>query len=452
MGRMTRREVLAMGRDLGAGLAAGAMLPLAGCRHGGKAAAGPMSQSMVLAPSATAVGLGSLKAHAVNANLLYGCAVDVKQLRADQHYGALVAEQSSIIVPENAMKWAALRPTPELFDFADADYLVDYAERNNTKLRGHCLVWHEARPKWFDSVVYQGNARQIFTEHIGTVAGRYSGRMHSWDVVNEAIDVKDQRADGLRVTPWLQLLGPDYIEMAYKTARAADPSALLTYNDYGLEMDDAASEQKRAAVLVMLRRLKTRNVPIDAMGIQSHLTAEGFNAAPRRYAGLMAFISELSGMGLQVFLTEMDVNDGALAGDELQRSHAVAQTYHNYLTTVLGNKSVKAVLTWGITNKNTWLNYDKRFLRGDGHQQQPLPFDGEYRATPAFFAMRDAFDGRGMVAPVASSAQEADPYAPFTPHAAGDMPVKPVVAPTVQSAPVPAGPASTLPAMPTTGK
>jgi endo-1,4-beta-xylanase len=239
--------------------------------------------------------------------------------------------------------------------------------------------------------------------------------------------------------------------MAFKTARAADPNALLAYNDYGLEMDDAASEQKRAAVLVLLRRLKTRNVPIDAMGIQSHITVEALKAAPRRYAGLTGFISELNGMGLQVFLTELDVNDSNMSGDDLQRSHAVAQTYRNYLSAALSDKSVKAVLTWGISSRNTWLNRDKRFMRGDGHMQQPLPFDGDYRATPAFFAMRDAFDARGT-APVPAAVdaqQQADPFAPFTPHPGGEMPVKPTAAP---AAPTPIVPASTLPPMPTTRK
>ena len=455
MGRMTRREVLAMGRDLSVGLAAGSMLPLAGCHHGGKPT-GAQNPSLVLAPSALATGAGSLKAHATTANLLYGCAVDMKQLRTDEHYRLLVAEQSSILVPENAMKWDALRPTPELFDFADADFLVDFAEKSSIKLRGHCLVWHEALPKWFDGVVYRGNARQILTEHINTVAGRYAGRLHSWDVLNEAVDLKDQRADGLRVTPWLDMLGPEYIELAYKTARASDPNALLTYNDYGLEMDDTASEQKRMAVLVLLRRLKARDVPIDALGIQSHLTAEPLKGAPREYKGLRGFISEVRGMGLQVFLTEMDVSDRNLQGDDLERSHAVAQTYHNYLTVALNDPGVKAMLTWGISNRHTWLNSDKRFLRGDGHMQQPLPFDGDYRATPTFFAMRDVFDARGTAPmPVATDTpqQEANPYAPFTPHPGGELPAAKPVVPGPQVTPAaPAPPASTLPPMPTTGK
>jgi len=432
MKRLTRRELLALVRDVGAGLAAGTLLPLAGCHH-----RETQPSSRVIAPGVNAVGEGSLKAHALNANILSGCAVDVHALRMDARYRGLVTEQCSIVVAENAMKWDALRPAPGVFDFADADYLVDFAEKNDMKLRGHTLVWYRALPGWFHDTVFKGNAQQVLTEHIATVAGRYAGRMHSWDVVNEAIDPNDQRLDGLRKTVWLDLIGEDYIEIAFRAARQADPSALLTYNDYGIEMDNYASDQKRAQVLLLLRRLKARNVPLDAVGIQSHLPAETLTSSTK-YSGVAHFIAEARGMGLQVFITEMDVSDSAIQGDQRERNRAVAQTYSDYLQVVLADLAVKAVLTWGISGRHTWLNSEQP--RADHSALQPLPFDGEYRTLPAFFAMRDAYDGRlaSLKNPPASAI---DPWAAFTPRAKA--------AATAEKVPaaVPA-PASTLPSMP----
>jgi len=432
MSALTRRQLLAMGRDVGAGLA---LLPLAGCHPRVNA-----TSSRVVLPGLSPLGEGSLKAHALNANLLSGCAVDVHALRSDERYRGLITEQCSIISPENAMKWEALRPAPDVFEFADADYLMDFAEKNDIKLRGHNLVWHRALPKWFADNVFKSNAKQVLTDHINTVAGRYAGRIHSWDVVNEAIDVNDQRLDGLRKTVWLELIGEDYIEIAFRAARQADPSALLTYNEYGIEMDNYASDQKRSQVLLLLRRLKARNVPLDAVGIQSHLPAEALETS-RSYAGVANFIAQVRAMGLQVFITEMDVSDAAIQGDERMRNRAVAATYSDYLHTVLADPAVKAVLTWGISGRHTWLNSEQP--RADHSALQPLPFDADYRTLPAFFAMREAYDGR-LASLKSTPATAADPYAAFTPR------MKPPDAPkTLPDAgkPVPA-PASTLPSIP----
>ncbi len=179
------------------------------------------------------------------------------------------------VVAENEMKWKALRPAPDQYDFSRADDLVVFASMHNQKVRGHNLCWHEALPDWFQATVTRQNARGVLVEHIRKVAGRYAGRVHSWDVVNEAVDPKSGRPDGLRNSPWLQLAGEDYIELAFRTAREADPSALLTYNDYGIELDTDEQTSKRAQVLLLVRRLKARGVPIDAVGVQSHLERGG---------------------------------------------------------------------------------------------------------------------------------------------------------------------------------
>jgi endo-1,4-beta-xylanase len=330
-------------------------------------------------------GPNSLRAHAEARGVLVGAAVVPERLTAEPAYGGLVAAQMNLLVAENAMKWAALRPAADKFDFRGADELLAFAAEHQQKVRGHNLCWHESIPSWFAGTVTKDNAQQFLVQHIQTVAGRYAGKLHSWDVVNEAIDTKSGRPDGLRKSPWLELIGPDYLELAFHTARQADPSALLTYNDYGIELDTAEQREKRAQVLMLVRRMKARGVPIDAVGVQSHLSVT--DSYPG--AGLQEFVRELAKMQLQVFVTELDINERKLDGSVAERDAAIARLYKKYVTMMLAEPNVKAVLTWGITDKYTWLNAPK-YARADGKPQRDLPFDSDYQPTPAFFAYRDA--------------------------------------------------------------
>jgi endo-1,4-beta-xylanase len=202
--------------------------------------------------------------------ILAGCAVNGPGLREDAEFRRLLIDQAEIVVPENAMKWRELRPTPTTFDFTAADRLMDFAQQNEILVRGHNLCWHLALPSWFASTVTPENATHFLTDHIRHVAGRYAGRIHSWDVVNEAVNPADRRPDGLRDFPWLQLLGPGYIDLAFHTTRDTDPRALLVYNDYGIEAEDDRAAQKRDAVLRLVRSMQKRGTPIDAVGVQSH--------------------------------------------------------------------------------------------------------------------------------------------------------------------------------------
>jgi endo-1,4-beta-xylanase len=332
-------------------------------------------------------GDSSLKIHAAERGFLYGCAVNVKMLQSDEAYANLIRDQANIVVAENAMKWARLRPTIDNYDFADADLLLAFAEEHHMKIRGHNLCWHRQLPPWFAAEATPANARDLLTSHIKTVAGRYAGRMHSWDVVNEAILISDGRSDGLRASPWLKLIGEDYIELAFHAARDADPQALLTYNDYGIEAEDEASSRKRSAVLTLLRRLKARHVPLDALGIQSHIEP-GKTYGP----GLRDFLAAARDLGLQLFATELDVNDRSLASDNATRDLAVASVYADYLKLTLADPAMRVVLTWGITDKYTWLNSEG--ARADHLPERCLPFAADYHPTPSFFAMRNAFDQR----------------------------------------------------------
>ncbi len=355
---------------------------LAGC--------GPRRNLLGAAPAAPEIGVegeGSLRVHAAEKGLLYGCAVNVPALQADLGYADLVRAQAGIVVAENSMKWAPLRPSRGTYNFAEADALVAFAEANRMKVRGHTLCWHRQLPAWFAGEATAANARELLEEHIDRVAGRYAGRIHSWDVVNEAVQVTDGRPDGLRKSPWLELIGPDYLEVAFQRARAADPQALLTYNDYGIEAENEASEAKRQAILQLLRRLRRRNVPLDAVGIQSHVSA----GADHRYGpGLLRFMTEVRELGLEIFVTEMDVNDRDLPADTGIRDRAVAERYGQYLQTVLGPGSVSAVLTWGITDRRTWLNGED--ARRDHLPERCLPFNAEGQPVEAFFSVRTAFE------------------------------------------------------------
>ena len=366
----TRREFL---KTVAAGAALVTAQPIL-AEHGAQPAAVP-----------DVTGTNSLRAHAEANGLLVGCAVVPERLTGEPEYAALVAAQSNILVPENAMKWAALRPAPDKFNFGPADNIVAFAVAHGQKVRGHNLCWHEALPKWFAGTVTKDNARQILAEHIKTVAGRYAGKLHSWDVVNEAIDPKSGLPNAMRKSPWLELIGTDYIDLAFSTAREADSTALLTYNDYGIETAAPDETQKREAVLALVRGMKKRGVPIDAVGVQSHLKTQ--NPMPGK--GLRDFVRELRRMDLRVFVTELDVDEKKLEGSDAERDTAIARIYRDYVTMMVAESNVDAVLTWGITDRYTWLNGPK-WARPDGKPQRSLPFYSDYQPAPAFFAMRAA--------------------------------------------------------------
>jgi endo-1,4-beta-xylanase len=321
----------------------------------------------------------SLKQAAAPSGLLVGSAVSYSEIN-ELAFAQLIARQCSIVVSENDMKWKALRPAPDKFDFTRADALVAFARKNGIKIRGHNLCWHEALPDWFQTVANPDNARELLTNHIETVVRHFKGKIHSWDVVNEAVDVQDMRADGLRRSPWLNMIGPEYLVIAFKTAAKADPGAILTYNEYGLAQDGARNEAKRHAVVALLRWLKRNGAPVQALGIQSHLNGN------RPFTGLQHFLGEIRELGLRVFVTELDVNDKSFPPDVAERDRMVAGVYRDYLHTILEERYVDAVLTWGLSDRDSWLRHREKRAAGIA---RPLPFDDHVQPKPAFFAMRE---------------------------------------------------------------
>jgi endo-1,4-beta-xylanase len=338
-------------------------------------------------------GANSLRERARRNGLVAGAAIAVRDLESDPALQQLVAEQYAILVPENELKWRALRPTPTAFDFTSSDALFSFAAQHAMQVRGHTLVWHNSVPDWLRKDAGQSNVRQLFIEHIRTVVGRYRGRVHSWDVVNEAILPADGQQYSLRKSFWYDAVGPDYIELAYRTAREADPHVKLSYNDYGVEYDSEENSERRESILALLKRLRQKNVPLDAVGIQSHIKAASPYSVGR---GLTDYIQAIRAMGLEVYLTEMDVNEDDIADDDVaRRDQAVAETYRQFLHVALADPAVKLVLTWGVSDRRTWLNDGPTHHRKQPNRpQRSLPFDAQYVPTPAYFAIRDCFNNR----------------------------------------------------------
>ena len=332
-----------------------------------------------------------LRELAAKRNLLVGSAVSYAELQR-ANFTALLAQEASIVVPENEMKWESIHPEPDRFDFHRGDALVSFAAQHEQQVRGHNLCWHQQLPRWFKRTVTADNAESILRNHIATVAGHYAGKLHSWDVVNEAIHVEDGRPDGLRKSPWLDLLGPRYLDIAFQTAAKADPHARLTYNDYDLEQDSPAFEAKRRAVLQLLTALLKRDVPVQALGVQAHLKATG---KPIDWTGFHRLLDGVERLGLDVYVTELDVDDTALPSDTKQRDLQVASVYRDFLAAAMQHRSVKAVLTWGLIDSDTWLNH--YHPRADGLPQRPLPFDSDLKPKAAFESMKEIL-GRPVTA------------------------------------------------------
>ncbi|MGQ4646867.1 endo-1,4-beta-xylanase [Lyngbya aestuarii] len=328
-----------------------------------------------------------LKDHAAAKGLIYGAAALTYYLKQDEEFAASIAQECGMLVPGLELKWKALRPSPDSFKFGAADWLAEFAQTHGMLFRGHTLVWHQATPKWFKEVLNRQNAEKILLEHIAKVAGHYAGKMHSWDVVNEAIEPDHERSDGLRNSRWLRLLGPDYIDLAFRATAEADPKAMLVYNDYGLDNDTPKDEARRVATLKLLERLKSKGTPVHALGTQAHLWAKDSTAL--NFKKLKTFLRDVADMGLKILVTELDVKDNHLPQDIQTRDRDVAKAYEDYISAVLEEPAVIAVLTWGLSDRYTWRSH---FPRKDKAAVRPLPLDKQMKRKLTWNAMTRAFD------------------------------------------------------------
>lgn len=238
---------------------------------------------------------GSLRKAAERAGIDFGTAVQAGDAY-DPKVKDYIGKTFTMLVPENAMKWENIHPTKDFWNWSDMDALVRLAEEKDLTLRGHTFVWHQQNPPYVNALKGREEAVRLLTEQITAVMTRYKGKIREYDVANEVIADNGRMRDTL----WLKTIGPDYLDIAFKAARDADPEALLFLNDYSNEY---AGTPKGDAFYRLAKDLKERGVPLDGVGLQLHLMAE--------YAlqgdALLRNIARFRELGLKVAFTEVDV-------------------------------------------------------------------------------------------------------------------------------------------------
>jgi endo-1,4-beta-xylanase len=334
-----------------------------------------------------------LRQLAAEKGLVYGTTISAKQIETDRPFVGLVLRQAGLVVAENEMKWQVInRGAPGDDDYGHADTIANFARDNNLILRGHNLLWYHRTPSWYFDLPSRQEQERAVVRHIEKLAGRYRGWVHSWDVVNEPIEPTDGRPDGLRTKVFLETLGPEYLDLAYRTAREADPSARLVVNEYDIELDAPEQEARRLALLHLLERMRRSGTPVDVVGVQAHLTAVG--GPPFSAPVLRRFLAEIAGLGLKIQITELDVTDEHAPADLAVRDRLVADTYRRFLDAALDEPAVKMVVTWGLSDRHSWIvrreTYQAKW-RTDDEASRPLPFDADLQPKPACEAMAQAF-------------------------------------------------------------
>jgi endo-1,4-beta-xylanase len=349
------------------------------------AASGTLASRVKLVSAAES----TLRDLAAQKGLLYGCATAPDYVtpgpKFDPAFARLVAEQCGLLVPETALNWRYVESSPGQFNFHLGDLLAGFAQTHNMKFGDGPLVWAVGMPDWFNSLS-PGQARQTMLNHVTQTVSHYRGKVFSWVVVNE---VKAWRASGadLKDTPFLRLVGPDYIEAAFRAAAAADPGALLVHNENHLEYDNADDDYGRMTLLKLLKGFVAKKVPIGAVGIQSHLRTGNL---PFSSGKLKDFLSRVADLGLKIIISELDVAEPGPATQLADRDMAVAQELERYLGVVLQEKAVIAVVTWGLAARYTWLT--GYAPRADGQPVRPLPYDSNLQPTRAWQALASAFE------------------------------------------------------------
>ena len=356
-------------------------------RRGFIAALGSLGLAQWLqAPAKAQPAIRSLQQLAGEKGLLFGSCLALKYCVQAPEYQQLFLAQCGMATPEVNMKWSSLSSQPGIYDFVAADRFVYFCALNRLQVRGHTLIWHEALPAWVAPQLAAANGRKIMTDHIAKVAGHFAGKLYSWDVVNEVLDPASLRPDGLRETPWLRSCGDDYLELAFRSAAAADPKALLVWNETYLEVSNGFGQNKRTAMLAMLDRMLSRGVPIRGIGLEAHLRAE--QAAVLGDSSYEAFLAQLARRGMKIFITELDVQDVTLPPDAGARDQAVAAVYRKFLTPTLRQPAVRGVVTWGLADRFTWIAGYRP--RPDGLPVRPLPFDANYQPKAAYYAIAES--------------------------------------------------------------
>jgi endo-1,4-beta-xylanase len=301
----------------------------------------------------------------------------------------LIKKQFNAATPENIMKSALIHPKWDTYNFTMADKLVEYGEKNNIKINGHTLIWHSQLPNFIRGIKSSDSIRTFFTDHIKTVAGRYKGKVFSWDVVNEALN-----EDGtLRNSVFLKHLGEGYLVDAFRLAQEASPKTELYYNDYNNE-----KPAKRAGCIKLIKKIQESGARIDGVGIQGH-----WHVGKIPLKDIEESILEYSALGLKVMFTELDIEvlernfQGADVSQRMANSPEInpytnglpenvqkqlADDYEALFKLFLKHKDkVTRVTFWGVNDGDSWLNnWPVR-----GRTSYPLLFDRNNQPKPAYF-------------------------------------------------------------------
>jgi endo-1,4-beta-xylanase len=323
--------------------------------------------------------------------LVYGSSTATWQI-SDREYRRLFTREAAILFTEDDLLWYRLRPTPNSdLDFRFADRIIGFAEANGMLTLGAHLVWDEGFGEgWSEDDLWEldkQEARDLLFGTVQTVVERYRGRVAAWIVANEVFDAFGIRAE----VPWYATIGPTYVAEAFHLAHEADPGALLLLNDFGFETDDEFSPatDKRSVALEVLDELLDDGVPVHALGVQAHLAsgefAERFD--PEAYR---LFLAEVAERGLKILITEMDVLDDGSPRDVQQRDREVADTYRRYLDVALDEPAVVSLVTFGLSDRYTWLQED--YPREDGAPRRPLPFDEDLEPKSSFTALASSLE------------------------------------------------------------
>ncbi|MFI2435307.1 non-reducing end alpha-L-arabinofuranosidase family hydrolase [Streptomyces sp. NPDC018693] len=300
----------------------------------------------------------TLGAQAAQSGRYFGTAVAAGRL-GDGTYTSILDREFNSVTAENEMKWETTEPSRGSFNFGPADRIADRAQARGQRLRGHTLVWHSQLPGWVSSIRDANTLRGVMNHHITTVAHRYKGRIHSWDVVNEAF--ADGGSGQLRSSVFRDVLGNGFIEQAFRTARSADPSAKLCYNDYGIENWNAAKTQ---GVYRLVRDFKARGVPIDCVGLQAHF---GTGGPP---ASFQTTLSNFAALGVDVQITELDI------------AQASPTAYANTVRACMNVARCTGITVWGIRDSDSWRS-----------GENPLLFDRNGNKKPAYNAVLTTMGG-----------------------------------------------------------
>jgi endo-1,4-beta-xylanase len=315
-------------------------------------------------PAAHAAGATTLGAAAAGSGRYFGTAVASGRL-GDSTYSTVLDREFNMITPENEMKWDAVEPSRGSFNFAAADAIVNHASTHGQKMRGHTLVWHSQLPNWVGSIADATTLRSVMDNHITQEMTHYKGKIYAWDVVNEAF--ADGGSGQHRSSVFQNVLGNGFIEEAFRTARNADSSAKLCYNDYNIEN---WSDAKTQGVYAMVRDFKSRGVPIDCVGFQSHFGAGG---PP---AGFRTTLSNFAALGVDVQITELDI------------AQASATAYTDAVTACLDVARCTGITVWGIRDSDSWRT-----------GETPLLFDNAGTKKPAYNAVLTALGAAGGATP-----------------------------------------------------